>query len=799
MAMTCMNEACKAATSLEWKRGWDLKSCGFATLCYSCGSAYENSHYCETFHIEESGWRECKFCSKRIHCGCIVSKNLYDYLDLGGVGCIGCSKKLENQPLGPMKAPNGDTPNRFDLHSANKVHDLQSSKAANEIDGFKFDFDKGKLVQLNKVIIENEKLLQLSKSMVENGAPKEQIEQGKEMFDRNTGAAKGFSDLLQQHVGPALVAKEDSARPELEAKSSAPPAHSVFRFSPGSTFRSPNIFAKEEMNKAASFQQGEKSGQILIKHSQTVSDSNKAMGSETRVPRPPAEGRGRSQLLPRYWPRISDQELQQISGDLNSTIVPLFEKVLSASDAGRIGRLVLPKACAEAYFPPISQSEGIPIKVQDIKGKEWRLQFRFWPNNNSRMYVLEGVAPCIQTMNLQAGDTVTFSRIDPGGKLVMGFRKSSNTGDMQDCQPSNVNGSGESSLPGVVENPPTDGGGTNEGTPHKYNAIPGKKKTRNIGSKNKRLHMHTVDAMELRLTRDEAQELLRPSPNAKPNIVMIEDQIFEEYEEPPVLGKPTIFTAGTSGNQDQWAQCDSCFKWRRLPVDFLVPPKWTCSENIWDSSRCSCSAIGEINPPALEYLLGNVKDFKKRKVVESPNAEQEHDASGLDALATAAFLGENTEGPGESSTGPTTRHPRHRPGCTCIVCIQPPSGKGKHKPTCICNVCLTVKRRFKTLMLKKKKRQVELALEKEKMKNDSGTNDTVGNGHQFNNLLEYEKSENKASVLDLNCDPNREEEFQRENGMIRPNVNHYAPLGKEHVSSTAGEEENKDERKDEQG
>ena len=32
---------------------------------------------------------------------------------------------------------------------------------------------------------------------------------------------------------------------------------------------------------------------------------------------------------------------------LNSTIVPLFEKVLSASDAGRIGRLVLPKACAE--------------------------------------------------------------------------------------------------------------------------------------------------------------------------------------------------------------------------------------------------------------------------------------------------------------------------------------------------------------------------------------------------------------------------------------------------------------------
>lgn len=43
--------------------------------------------------------------------------------------------------------------------------------------------------------------------------------------------------------------------------------------------------------------------------------------------------------------------------------------------------------------------------VQDLKGQEWVFQFRFWPNNNSRMYVLEGVTPCIQSMQLQAGDT----------------------------------------------------------------------------------------------------------------------------------------------------------------------------------------------------------------------------------------------------------------------------------------------------------------------------------------------------------------------------------------------------------
>lgn len=42
--------------------------------------------------------------------------------------------------------------------------------------------------------------------------------------------------------------------------------------------------------------------------------------------------------------------LNNVISSLKSTIVPLFEKVLSASDAGRIGRLVLPKACAEVSF-----------------------------------------------------------------------------------------------------------------------------------------------------------------------------------------------------------------------------------------------------------------------------------------------------------------------------------------------------------------------------------------------------------------------------------------------------------------
>lgn len=58
----------------------------------------------------------------------------------------------------------------------------------------------------------------------------------------------------------------------------------------------------------------------------------------------------------------------------------------------------------QAYFPPILQSEGLPIRVQDSEGKEWVFQFLFSFNTISRVYVLEGVTPWIQSMQLQASD-----------------------------------------------------------------------------------------------------------------------------------------------------------------------------------------------------------------------------------------------------------------------------------------------------------------------------------------------------------------------------------------------------------
>lgn len=156
---------------------------------------------------------------------------------------------------------------------------------------------------------------------------------------------------------------------------------------------------------------------------------------------------------------------------------------------------------------------------------------------------------------------------------------------------------------------------------------------------------------------------------------------------------------------------------------------------------------------------------------------QERETSGLEALSNAAILGDNVGNTETALVATTTKHPRHRPGCSCIVCIQPPSGKGKHKPTCTCNVCMTVKRRFKTLMMRKKKRQFEREAEvaqrnqihqppREEAEVDSSSNKIVSSqldttseneARSVSELEPNKLAEIGKGHLDLNCIPDRQE------------------------------------------
>ncbi|XP_077214243.1 HSI2-like 1 isoform X2 [Tasmannia lanceolata] len=822
----CMNVKCGAASATEWRKGWGLRSGGFANLCDQCGSAYEQLIFCDTFHFNDSGWRKCNSCDKRLHCGCIASKSSIELLDCGGVACVCCVKISEFSSIP------GDIRQESTLQSYQMVLGLSAKSLKDEKISELSTTKVGNVGERRSTSVDSRTDDDAAEANGRNNmflTPNNKMNESLEHIKREqivppVGVGMGFPNVKQapgstSHAVKHVDGKEIVADKEIYESL----AHACLSITLGTSNPGNLSEGREQSKVLSSFQQGQRSRHLLPKPLKTSpstgSETSKDTLPQIRIARPPGEGRGRNQLLPRYWPRITDQELQQISGDSNSTIVPLFEKVLSASDAGRIGRLVLPKACAEAYFPPISQPEGLPLKIQDAKGKDWVFQFRFWPNNNSRMYVLEGVTPCIQSMQLQAGDTVTFSRMDPEGKLVMGFRKASNSQPTQDNQvppTANVAFAKEPFFSGVIENLPiisgysgllqslkgsadphlsalsehltsTEGdinwikpekhrGRPNEGLLLPPMLGPEKRKSRNIGSKSKRLHIDNEDALELKITWEEAQDLLRPPPSSKPSIVVIDDHVFEEYEEPPVFGKKTMFTARPSGEQDQWAQCDNCHRWRRLPVDVLLPPKWTCADNRSDPMRSSCSAPDEMR---LETLLRlHLADLKRRKTARNYKPVPEPEPSGLDALALAAVGDDGNSAPPTIAT--TTKHPRHRPGCMCIVCIQPPSGKGpKHKPTCTCNVCLTVKRRFKTLMMRKRKRQLEKEAEtshkkqewtKDEVEMDNDSRRVLSQDPLECNTMQVNDSEpgpskvlkewvdTSKSPIDLNCHPEHEED-----------------------------------------
>ncbi|CAN7079698.1 unnamed protein product [Brassica oleracea var. botrytis] len=87
----------------------------------------------------------------------------------------------------------------------------------------------------------------------------------------------------------------------------------------------------------------------------------------------------------------------------------LFQKELKNSDVSSLRRMILPKKAAEAHLPALEYKEGIPLEMEDLDGLHvWTFKYRFWPNNNSRMYVLENTGDFVSTHCVQPGDFIMF-------------------------------------------------------------------------------------------------------------------------------------------------------------------------------------------------------------------------------------------------------------------------------------------------------------------------------------------------------------------------------------------------------
>ncbi|RZC65483.1 hypothetical protein C5167_009176 [Papaver somniferum] len=208
-----------------------------------------------------------------------------------------------------------------------------------------------------------------------------------------------------------------------------------------------------------------------------------------------------------------------------------------------------------------------------------------------------------------------------------------------------------------------------------------------------------------------------------------------------------------------------------IPKDFLD----ICA-HIY-ATRSSCSSAQELTLEQLEDILSSTSnDGSKNAKAKNKDSDPVEASEGLGALANVVTQ-ENHEA-FASTQQTTTRHPRHKPGCTCIVCSQPPSGKGpKHKDTCTCNVCDTVRRRFRTLMERREKRQLEKEAETARKKQEenieneddrlissSKKNKTYASSRKMIKECDENGIGNKLSSspfkggIDLNIQPEREDE-----------------------------------------
>ncbi|PSR94932.1 B3 domain-containing transcription factor [Actinidia chinensis var. chinensis] len=102
----------------------------------------------------------------------------------------------------------------------------------------------------------------------------------------------------------------------------------------------------------------------------------------------------------------------------------LLQKVLKQSDVGNLGRIVLPKKEAEIHLPELEARDGIPIAMEDIGTSQvWNMRYWFWPNNKSRMYLLENTGDFVQANGLQEGDfIVMYSDVKCGKYLIRGVK-----------------------------------------------------------------------------------------------------------------------------------------------------------------------------------------------------------------------------------------------------------------------------------------------------------------------------------------------------------------------------------------
>ncbi|GLJ34562.1 hypothetical protein SUGI_0695200 [Cryptomeria japonica] len=102
----------------------------------------------------------------------------------------------------------------------------------------------------------------------------------------------------------------------------------------------------------------------------------------------------------------------------------LLQKELRNSDISPLGRMVLPKKEAEANLPILTAKEGIQICMEEIHScQTWNFKYRYWPNNKSRMYIMENTREFVKAHGLEPGDFVMLYKDEINDKYIIIAKK----------------------------------------------------------------------------------------------------------------------------------------------------------------------------------------------------------------------------------------------------------------------------------------------------------------------------------------------------------------------------------------
>lgn len=164
-----------------------------------------------------------------------------------------------------------------------------------------------------------------------------------------------------------------------------------------------------------------------------------------------------------------------------------------------------------------------------------------------------------------------------------------------------------------------------------------------------------------------------------------------------------------------------------------------------------------------------MKEPKQAAVSKKPPDVELDAHASEDLIAQNNFVGEGYhEAVGPAFTQPTTKHPRHRIGCSCVVCCQSPSGGPKHEQNCSCKVCMMLKRRLHTLMIRREKNQFkrESVIQESKsqviteLSERSNTAELLENSY-CKGHVDADRKVTSAGQIDLNTQPEREQEASK--------------------------------------